>query len=360
MPCRPVRMPASRSLEAYAKHVARDAFFWAWPLVNVYNKRRAPNNRKSSPMPGPCRPRRSTGIVMLTDYVAAGGTDRRLPEPGCGLWRRLLGSRPIAGRHPGSRFRRPLLGLSGRRFAHRQLRPSSARCMAPRRGSISLSARIGRETVPKGINKVFRASTSTGFVVAAHLSWTIQPKIKLAIQARCCSQIMMYPLAEYDGKMKSIDWSTSCRDFPYGRDTASEEIRWVPPGNVLRYAAGGSRPMRRPCPAKRRVTRKSRSVLEAATKDPKLKACDDSRPRSRADERSGHSRCSSSETTASSFQHHWSTISNEAAFGGEPTTSRAPPLPSPIFSSTRRMKRSISIRISTRTASASTARTATR
>jgi hypothetical protein len=25
----------------YAKHVARDAFFWAWPLVNVYNKRLA-------------------------------------------------------------------------------------------------------------------------------------------------------------------------------------------------------------------------------------------------------------------------------------------------------------------------------
>jgi hypothetical protein len=25
--------------EAYAKLVGRDAFFWAWPLVNVYNRR---------------------------------------------------------------------------------------------------------------------------------------------------------------------------------------------------------------------------------------------------------------------------------------------------------------------------------
>ena len=27
--------------EAYAAHVARDAFFWAWPLVNIYNRRLA-------------------------------------------------------------------------------------------------------------------------------------------------------------------------------------------------------------------------------------------------------------------------------------------------------------------------------
>ena len=25
--------------EEYARHVARDAYFWAWPLVNVYNRR---------------------------------------------------------------------------------------------------------------------------------------------------------------------------------------------------------------------------------------------------------------------------------------------------------------------------------
>src|SRR5580692_8551750 len=27
--------------EAYAAHVARDVFFWAWPMVNVYNRRLA-------------------------------------------------------------------------------------------------------------------------------------------------------------------------------------------------------------------------------------------------------------------------------------------------------------------------------
>ena len=26
--------------EAYAKLVARDAYFWAWPLVNIFNRRK--------------------------------------------------------------------------------------------------------------------------------------------------------------------------------------------------------------------------------------------------------------------------------------------------------------------------------
>ena len=29
-----------RITEAYAAMVARDAYFWAWPLVNLYNRRR--------------------------------------------------------------------------------------------------------------------------------------------------------------------------------------------------------------------------------------------------------------------------------------------------------------------------------
>ena len=58
--------------EEYARHVARDAFFWAWPLVNVLQQDDwPPRNRKSWHMPDQCRPRRSIESSMLTDYVAA-------------------------------------------------------------------------------------------------------------------------------------------------------------------------------------------------------------------------------------------------------------------------------------------------
>lgn len=46
--------------EEYARHIARDAYFWAWPLVNIFNRRQAFKDVKEVVMAGPCRRRRST------------------------------------------------------------------------------------------------------------------------------------------------------------------------------------------------------------------------------------------------------------------------------------------------------------
>src|SRR5215471_6150376 len=60
----------NRITEAYARMVARDAYFWGWPLVNIYNKRLA---FAQIPEPGlmngvlPGAPLNQMG--MLTDYV---------------------------------------------------------------------------------------------------------------------------------------------------------------------------------------------------------------------------------------------------------------------------------------------------
>jgi len=35
--------------EEYAKHVGRDAYFWAWPMVNIYNRRVAAATALSAP-----------------------------------------------------------------------------------------------------------------------------------------------------------------------------------------------------------------------------------------------------------------------------------------------------------------------
>ena len=34
-------VPGTRITEAYARLLARDAYFWAWPMANIYNKRLA-------------------------------------------------------------------------------------------------------------------------------------------------------------------------------------------------------------------------------------------------------------------------------------------------------------------------------
>ena len=55
--------------EAYAAHVARDAFFWAWPLVNTYNRRLAFSKMTEQRYVGPLLEAPLNRLTMLTDYV---------------------------------------------------------------------------------------------------------------------------------------------------------------------------------------------------------------------------------------------------------------------------------------------------
>ena len=55
--------------EAYAAHVARDAFFWAWPLVNMYNRRLAFSKMTEHRYVGPLLEAPLNRLTMLTDYV---------------------------------------------------------------------------------------------------------------------------------------------------------------------------------------------------------------------------------------------------------------------------------------------------
>lgn len=56
--------------ENYARHVGRDVYFWAWPLVNIYNKRRAAEANKELAYAGPVPAAPINRLAMLTDYVA--------------------------------------------------------------------------------------------------------------------------------------------------------------------------------------------------------------------------------------------------------------------------------------------------
>ena len=57
--------------EEYAMHIARDAYFWGLPLVNVYNKRLAAAKSTQLAYAGPVPSAPLNRLVMLTDYVAA-------------------------------------------------------------------------------------------------------------------------------------------------------------------------------------------------------------------------------------------------------------------------------------------------
>ena len=55
--------------EAYAAHVARDAYFWAWPMVNIYNRRVAFSQVKEAMKTGPLIQAPVNRFAMLTDYI---------------------------------------------------------------------------------------------------------------------------------------------------------------------------------------------------------------------------------------------------------------------------------------------------
>ena len=264
---------------AYARTVARDAYFWAWPMVNMYNRRLAFSRRRN--------PRTYAGILPLAPLNRIVDADRlrgaerargRLPESGRRLWRRLARPRRSPGRDPGARLRRPLLGLSGRRPAHGQLRASSARCTAPRPGFYLLVGPHWTGEVPEGITKVFRAPTNTGFV-GPRMSRTTRAEDKRAIQS-VLPVIDMYPLAEFDGKMKRRDWSTM-PNIPKPAGSAGEgEAHWVLPETffdqlpqVLQDAP--------PLPGEEARYAEVLAVLACRAEGPALKAAHRRRPKGR-------------------------------------------------------------------------------
>jgi hypothetical protein len=55
--------------EAYARLVARDAYFWAWPLVNMYNRRLAFARMTEMRYAGPLPQAPLNLLTMLTDYI---------------------------------------------------------------------------------------------------------------------------------------------------------------------------------------------------------------------------------------------------------------------------------------------------
>ena len=163
--------------------------------------------------------------------------------------------------------------------------------------------------VPKGITKVFRGTTNTGFV-APRIFQDETPEDKRAIQG-VLQQVLMYPLAEYDGTMKSRDWSQIKKLPPAGKSSESE-TQWVFPEKFFDElpAVLADAP---PLPGEEARYGQIRALLEAISQDPSLKTiliktvaeADDELVKPLFQFRN----------YGQQLPHNWTTISNEAAFG---------------------------------------------
>ncbi|MDM0012032.1 DUF1214 domain-containing protein [Variovorax sp. J22P168] len=293
--------------EAYAAHVARDAFFWAWPLVNLFNRRIAFSKMKEHRYVGPLLDAPLNRLTMLTDYVDPDERNVACPNQDVvyGLGMLALDVSPVVIQVPdfGDRF-----------WVYQivDLRTDSFVQLGKMHGSTPgfylLAGPDWNGEVPAGITRVFRASSKTG-LVAPRIFQDDTAQDKQAIQ-QVLTGIVMYPLAEYDGQMKSIDWSRLPRvaAAPHGE----EETRWVLPEKFFDELAQvlADAP---PLAGEEARYAQVLAVLAAADGDPKLKQA-----------MIEAARLAEKELVNPLFQfrnygqrlpHHWSTISNESAFG---------------------------------------------
>jgi hypothetical protein len=217
--------PEAKPHPEYVRAIARAAYIWGWPMVNMLNRR---ERITQAPEPGllggilPVAPRGRLG--MLHDYIQPSERFVVCPNQDVvyGLGFFDLDTEPVVIQVPefGDRFwvyalydqRTDQFGELGKPYGTKP-------------GFYLLAGPNWKGDVPGGITGVVRSSTSLANAVprvfqndAADDKKAIQPVI---------NQIVAYPLGEFDGNMKTIDWSKapSFTAPPQGKT----ETKWVVP-----------------------------------------------------------------------------------------------------------------------------------
>jgi hypothetical protein len=251
----------------YVQMVGRFAYIWAWPMVNSFNRRTAMSSAPEPGLRGGVLPNAPQGqICMLTDYISA---DQRFvtcsnQDVTYGMGYGSLDDQPVVAQVPdfGDRFWV---------FAAWDARTDSFAKLGKQYGSkAGFYLMVGPNwngKIPDGISGTFRSSTElAAFCPRVLLNDTTEDR--QAIQP-LLNQIIVYPLSEFDGKMKTKDWK-KVPTFPVPGPQGQEEIKWVVPEAFFDQLPGVLDKVP-PLPGEETTYTLVRSVLAAAVKDPQVK-----------------------------------------------------------------------------------------
>jgi hypothetical protein len=213
--------------EQYARMVARDAYLWAWPMVNIYNRRLAFEKAPKAGLMNGVLPFAPVNTMsMLHDYIKPEQRWVACPNQdvayGAGV--AALEQTPVVVQVPdfGDRFWvYQVVDIRTDSFAQ------IGAMYGTKPGFYLLVGPNWHGEVPKGISKVFRARTNTAFIVP-RVFMDDTTEDREAIQ-KVISGIDMYPLAEFDSKAKERDWkSLPTLGSPTAEGDAAE-TKWVFP-----------------------------------------------------------------------------------------------------------------------------------
>jgi hypothetical protein len=136
-----------------------------------------------------------------------------------------------------------------------------------KRGSYLLVGPNWKGEVPKGIAAVLRSSTD----LAAIFPRAFQddtPEDKAAIQP-VLQKIMMYPLSEFTGEMKTTDWKKTPA-YPAPPGAGEGETKWVTPETFFDELPGAMKVVPA-LPGEESLYRMIQSVLDEAASHPEIK-----------------------------------------------------------------------------------------
>jgi hypothetical protein len=251
----------------YAKVMGRLAYVWGWPMVNVFNRRAAITQ---APEPGrlngvlPAAPR--SQVAMLTDYIDPGQNFVACPNQDVvyGLGFFSLDEEPVVAQVPdfGERFWvYALYDARTDQFAE------IGKPYGTTPGFYLLVGPNWKGEVPAGIAAVVRSPTAFASATP-RIFMDDSAEDRQAIQ-RVINQVVFSPLRDFDGQMKTKDWSKA-PTIPGPTSAGGGETKWVVPeqffdqlGTVLDAVP--------PLPGEEALYGQFRVLLDAAAKDPALK-----------------------------------------------------------------------------------------
>lgn len=251
----------------YAAAIARTAYVWGWPMVNMINRRAAITQ---APEPGrlngvlPAAPQGQVG--MLSDYIDPAQTFVTCPNQDVvyGLGFFDLDKQPVIAQVPdfGDRFwvyalydaRTDQFGELGKPYDSKP-------------GFYLLAGPSWKGDVPNGVT-VIRSSTSLANAIP-RVFMNDTDEDRKAIQP-VIDQIVFYPLSDFDGTMKKKDWSEAPTIQGPQRSADAGETKWVVPekffdqfGEVLEIVP--------PLPGEEALYAQFRALLDVAKRDPEIK-----------------------------------------------------------------------------------------
>ena len=218
---------------SYTATLARLAYVWGYPMVNMMNRRARLSAAPEPGRLGGVLPAAPTGrISMLNDYIEPDERFIACPnqDVAYGLGFFSLDDEPVVVQVPefGDRFyvyafydaRTDQFGRLGSLYGS-----------AP--GHYLLAGPNWKGELPPGITEVFRSPTALANAIP-RVFMDDTDEDRAAIQA-VVNQIMVYPLSEFTGEMRTTDWA-DVPTFDAGPSSGGE-TKWVQPEHFFEQLA---------------------------------------------------------------------------------------------------------------------------